>query len=188
MSKNCVIEIEKTALSGVVIVKNKVFGDERGFFMETFNQQRFESVGLPTHFVQDNHSRSSKGVLRGLHYQYPQWQGKLVRVLSGAILDVAVDIRPDSKTYGDWVSVELNDENRYQLYIPPGFAHGFATLSDTADVAYKCTTAYKPEDDAGILWNDPDIGVEWPLDIIGEPQVSEKDANAPRLADIKLTS
>ena len=179
------IEICKTPLSGVVIVKNKVFGDERGFFMETYNQQHFDSAGLPRNFVQDNHSRSTKGVVRGLHYQYPQWQGKLVRTLSGAIFDVAVDIRPDSTTYGQWFGMELNDENRLQLYIPPGFAHGFATLSETADVAYKCTSLYKAEDDAGIAWDDPDIGVEWPVD---SPIVSEKDANAPRLSQIQISA
>lgn len=175
------IEVTKTPLSGVVIIKTRVFGDERGFFMETFNQQQFEQAGLPSNFVQDNHSRSSKGVLRGLHYQLPQWQGKLVRALSGAIFDVAVDIRPDSRTFGRWFGLELNDENRLQLYIPPGFAHGFATLSDTADVAYKCTSLYKAEDDAGIAWNDPDVGIKWP---ISEPLVSEKDAAAPRLSEV----
>ena len=179
------IEIEKTPLSGVVIVKNRVFGDDRGFFMETYNQKRFDSVGLPSSFVQDNHSRSTKGVVRGLHYQFPQWQGKLVRVLSGAIYDVAVDIRPDSTTYGQWYGVELNDENHLQLYIPPGFAHGFATLSDSADVTYKCTSLYKAEDDAGIAWNDSDIGVDWPVD---DPIVSDKDANAPRLSQIQITA
>jgi dTDP-4-dehydrorhamnose 3,5-epimerase len=180
-----VIEVTKTPLSGVVIVKPRVFGDERGFFMETYNQQRFESVSLPSNFVQDNHSRSSKGVLRGLHYQFPQWQGKLVRVLSGAIFDVAVDIRSDSRTFGKWYGLELSDENRLQLYAPPGFAHGFATLSDTADVEYKCTSLYKPEDDAGIVWNDPEIGIEWP---ISDPLVSEKDAAAPRLSQINHSS
>jgi len=176
-----VIEVSKTPLSGVVVVKTRVFGDARGFFMETFHQQRFESVGLPSNFVQDNQSRSSKGVLRGLHYQFPQWQGKLVRVLSGAIFDVAVDIRPDSRTFSQWYGLELNDENRLQLYIPPGFAHGFATLSDLADVAYKCTSLYKPEDEVSLIWNDPDIGIEWPID---KPLVSEKDAAAPRLSEI----
>ena len=119
--------------------------------------------------------------MRGLHYQFPQWQGKLVRVLSGAIFDVVVDIRPDSRTFGQWYGLELNDENRLQLYVPPGFAHGFVTLSDTADVAYKCTRLYKPEDEGCLIWNDPEIGIDWPLD---EPLVSEKDAAAPRLADI----
>lgn len=153
--------------------------------METYNRERFESVGLPSDFVQDNHSRSSKGVLRGLHYQFPQWQGKLVRVLSGAIFDVAVDVRPDSRTFGQWFGIELNDENRWQLYIPPGFAHGFSTLSDIADVSYKCTSLYKPEDEVGIIWNDPDIGVQWQ---VNDPIVSEKDAAAPTLAALKLTA
>ena len=179
------IEVSKTPLSGVVIVKPKVFGDQRGFFMETYNKQAFEDVGLPTNFVQDNHSRSRKGVLRGLHYQYPQWQGKLVRVLSGAIFDVAVDVRPDSPTFGQWYGLELNDENRWQLYIPPGFAHGFSTLSDSADVAYKCTSLYKPEDEVGIIWNDPDIGIDWHID---DPIVSEKDAAALPLAEINTAS
>ena len=165
------------------MVKNRVFGDERGFFMETFNQQRYEALGLPGNFVQDNHSRSTKGVVRGLHYQYPQWQGKLVRAISGAIFDVAVDIRRDSNTFGQWFGIELNDDNKLQLYIPPGFAHGFATLSDTADVSYKCTSLYKPEDDAGIRWNDPDIDVEWPVET---PLVSDKDAAAPALKDLNL--
>ena len=177
------IEIEKTPLSGVVIVKNRVFEDERGFFMETYNKQRFENVGLPGTLVQDNHSRSTKGVVRGLHYQFPQWQGKLVRALSGAIFDVAVDIRPDSPTRGQWFGLELSEENRLQLYIPPGFAHGFATLTDVADVSYKCTSLYKHQDDAGIAWNDPDIGVEWP---VSDPIVSDKDVNAPKLSDITI--
>ncbi len=168
-----------------MIVKNRIFEDERGFFMETYNKYRFESVGLPGDFVQDNHSRSTKGVIRGLHYQYPQWQGKLVRALRGVIYDVAVDIRPDSTTRGQWFGIELSDENRIQLYVPPGFAHGFATLSDVAEIAYKCTTAYKAEDDAGISWNDPDIGVQWPVD---DPIISEKDAAAPQLRDIVITS
>ena len=177
------IEVTKTPLSGVVIVRNRIFGDARGFFMETYHQKHFERAGLPTNFVQDNHSRSAKGVLRGLHFQYPQWQGKLVRALSGAIFDVAVDIRPDSTTFGQWYGLELNDENRLQLYIPPGFAHGFSTLSDLADVSYKCTALYKLEDEVGIAWDDPDIGIDWR---VSNPIVSEKDARAPRLAEIKL--
>jgi dTDP-4-dehydrorhamnose 3,5-epimerase len=179
------IEITKTPLAGVMIVKNRVFEDSRGFFMETYNKNRFESVGLPGDFVQDNHSRSTKGVIRGLHYQYPQWQGKLVRALRGSIYDVAVDVRPDSATRGQWFGIELNDENRLQLYVPPGFAHGFATLSDVAEISYKCTAAYKPEDDFGIVWNDPDIGVEWPVD---NPIVSDKDAAAPYFRDIVVSS
>ena len=166
-------------------MKSRVFGDERGFFMETFNQQDFEQAGLPGNFVQDNHSRSSKGVLRGLHYQFPQWQGKLVRAMSGAIFDVAVDIRKGSETFGQWYGIELNEDNKLQLYIPPGFAHGFATLSDIADVNYKCTTQYKAEDDANIFWNDPDIGIDWPID---SPIISDKDAAAPSLKSLDLGS
>lgn len=179
------IEITKTPLAGVVIVKNRVFADERGFFMETYNKNHFEAVGLPGNFVQDNHSQSTKGVLRGLHYQYPQWQGKLVRALKGAIYDVAVDIRPDSATRGQWFGIELNAVNRLQLYVPPGFAHGFVTLSTLAEIAYKCTSVYKAEDDAGIAWNDPDIAIQWPIDA---PIVSEKDALAPNLRAVVIGS
>ncbi len=166
-------------------MENRVFEDERGFFMETYNKNRFESVGLPGDFVQDNHSRSTKNVIRGLHYQYPLWQGKLVRTLKGAIFDVAVDIRPDSVTRGQWFGIELTETNKLQLYIPPGFAHGFATLSDVAEVSYKCTAQYKAQDDAGIFWNDPDIAIEWP---VSNAIVSEKDANAPLLRDIRISS
>ncbi len=179
------IEITKTKLSGVVVVKNRVFEDERGFFMETYNKDNFEAVGLPGNFVQDNHSQSTKGVVRGLHYQYPQWQGKLVRALRGSIFDVAVDLRPDSATRGEWFGLELSEDNHLQLYIPPGFAHGFATLSEVADISYKCTSAYKAQDDAGVFWNDPEIGIEWPVD---EPIVSEKDRNAPLLRDVVISS
>lgn len=178
------ITITKTELPGVIILKNREFIDDRGFFMETFNQQRFAELGLQATFVQDNQSRSSKNVIRGLHYQFPQWQGKLMRVLRGAIYDVAVDIRPDSPTFKKWVGVELNDENRLQLYIPPGFAHGFATLSDIADISYKCTTSYNAQDDAGILWNDPEIGINWPID---QPLISEKDAKAPKLSALEMS-
>lgn len=151
--------------------------------METFNQLVFSEARLPDEFVQDNHSRSTKGVLRGLHYQYPQWQGKLVRVLYGEIFDVAVDIRRDSPNYGEWVGEYLNAGNKQQLYVPPGYAHGFCVMSDTADVVYKCTTLYKPEDDAGIRWNDPEVNVEWPLT---DPIVSEKDSTAPLLSEVHI--
>ena len=149
--------------------------------METFNRASFSQHNLPDVFVQDNHSRSSRGVLRGLHYQYPQWQGKLVRVVSGEIFDVAVDIRPDSPDYGKWVGVYLNSKEHNQLYIPPGFAHGFCVVSDLADVVYKCTSLYKPSDDGAIRWDDEDIGIEWP---IAEPLVSQKDQAAPLLKNI----
>ena len=177
------MQVQKSILPGVVIVTPKVFRDGRGFFMETFNQSEYSHHGLPDEFVQDNHSRSSKGVIRGLHYQYPLWQGKLVRVINGEIFDVAVDIRRDSPTFSKWFGIYLNAENFQQLYIPPGYAHGFCVVSETADVVYKCTTTYRPRDDAGIRWNDPDIAVDWP---VSDPVVSEKDQSAPLLADVHI--
>jgi len=174
------MKVETTPLEGVLLITPEVFGDDRGFFMETYNAAKTASKGLPKIFVQDNHSRSKKGVLRGMHYQYPQWQGKLVRALFGEIFDVAVDIRADSPTYGEWFGVYLNHENKQQLYVPPGFAHGFCVTSDTADIAYKCTSDYQPAQDVGIRWNDPDIGINWPID---EPLLSKKDAKAPLLKD-----
>lgn len=161
----------------------RVFEDDRGFFMESYNQSSFAENGLPDEFNQDNHFRSAKGVLRGLHYQYPQWQGKLVRVISGEIFDVAVDIRKDSPHYGEWIGVTLSSTNFQQLYIPPGYAHGFCVVSEVAEVVYKCTTVYKPQDDAGIRWNDPDIGIQWPIE---NPLVSEKDQNAPLLSETHI--
>lgn len=177
------MKVEKTNLPGVVIVTPKVHGDERGFFMETFNQATFGNLGLPDSFVQDNHSRSSYGVLRGLHFQYPQWQGKLVRVLNGEVFDVAVDVRADSPSFGQWVGVTLSAENKQQLYIPSGYAHGFCVTSDMADVVYKCTSLYKPDDDVGIRWDDPDVNVEWPIE---NPVVSAKDQAAGRLRDLHI--
>ena len=174
------MKVETTPLEGVLLITPQVFGDDRGFFMETFNATKTADQGLPELFVQDNHSRSSKGVLRGLHYQYPQWQGKLVRTIAGEIFDVAVDIRQDSPTFGQWFGAYLNDENKQQLYVPPGFAHGFCVTSDIADVAYKCTSDYQPEQDVGIHWNDPDIAIDWPIQ---EPLISAKDAKAPLLKD-----
>lgn len=165
----------------VVIVEPKIFGDPRGFFMETYKHSDFVRAGIAEHFVQDNHSRSSGGVLRGLHYQIaPHAQGKLVRCLRGAVYDVAVDIRKNSPTFGSWVEVELSEENGLMLYVPPGFAHGFLVLSDSADVLYKCTAEYCPEDDRGIIWNDPDLNIHWP---INTPSLSEKDSRHPRLRD-----
>lgn len=172
------MDFERTSLDGVVIVTPKIFGDDRGFFMETYNVKDFVSAGIPESFIQDNHSRSLYGVLRGLHYQYPNWQGKLVRALRGEVYDVAVDIRSGSPTFGQWIGVTLSEENKQQIYVPPGFAHGFCVTSDTADVAYKCTTTYRPEEEVSILWNDPDIGIEWPVD---NPSLSEKDANGHSL-------
>ncbi len=168
----------KTKLEGMTIVDSTVFGDERGFFMETFSEAEFGEAGLPTVFVQDNHSKSSKGVLRGLHFQVNKPQGKLVRVVSGEVFDVGVDIRPDSATYGQWVGVLLSAENKRQLYVPEGFAHGFLVLSDYAEFVYKCTNLYDPTDEGGIIYNDKDIAIDWPkLDI--EYKLSEKDKNQP---------
>ena len=180
-----IMKVEQTKLDGVLLVTPNVFGDDRGFFMETYNQQKAQELGLPIKFVQDNHSKSSKGVLRGLHYQNPQWQGKLVRVIQGEIFDVAVDIRQKSPSFGEWVGVYLNEENKQQLYVPEGFAHGFVVTSETAEVIYKCTSLYAPEQEGSILWNDPEIGIEWPIEA---PQLSEKDKNATRLNDIPKMS
>jgi len=177
------MQAENTPLPGVKLLIPRVFGDDRGFFMETFNRRTAMEIGIPTEFVQDNHSYSPRGVLRGLHYQYPTWQGKLVRVVEGEIFDVAVDIRRDSPTYGQWHGVHLSGENKHQLYVPEGFAHGFCVTSEAAHVLYKCTTLYAPDEDAGILWNDPDIGIQWPVD---SPILSDKDRAAPRLKDIQL--
>jgi len=178
-----VIEVEQTKLDGVIIIEPRVFQDERGFFMETFNATDAASAGLPTVYVQDNQSRSSRGVLRGLHYQYPQWQGKLIRVVSGEIFDIAVDIRKGSPTYGEWLGVHLSAANKKQLYVPGGFAHGFAVLSSTADVIYKCTTLYEPNQDCCLMWNDPDIGIEWP---VSDPIVSDKDKKGQRFRDLRI--
>lgn len=175
------MQVEPTALQGVLLVTPQVFGDDRGFFMETYNKGRAAELGLPTEFVQDNHSKSSKGVLRGLHYQSPQWQGKLIRVIQGEIFDVAVDIRAGSPTFGHWVGYTLNSENKQQLYVPEGFAHGFVVTSDTAEVVYKCTELYAPEQEGSLLWNDPDVGIKWPVDA---PLLSAKDKMGQRLVDL----
>jgi len=151
-----------TSIPGPLIIEPDVFGDSRGFFMETWHAKKYAEHGLDVSFVQDNHSRSSEGVLRGLHYQLRQPQGKLVRVVSGAVFDVAVDIRKGSPAFGRWVGVELTAENHRQFYVPPGFAHGFCVISERADLVYKCTDYYAPDDEYGILWSDPDIGIDWP--------------------------
>lgn len=179
------MKIIETALPGVLIIEPKVFGDARGFFLESWNQQSFTDAGLAMTFVQDNHSRSARGVLRGLHYQLENPQGKLVRVTQGAVYDVAVDIRRSSPHFGKWVGVELSDDNCRMLWIPPGFAHGFLVLSDTADFLYKCTTLYHPASDRGIRWDDPDIGIMWPDTRIA-PQLSGKDAAAPHLPHAEI--
>ncbi len=178
------IEVKKTEIEGVCIIEPKVFGDERGYFMETYNEIDFKNAGLNYSFVQDNQSKSKKGVLRGLHFQKTYPQAKLVRVLDGEVFDVAVDLRKDSKTYGKWVGVVLSGENKKQFMIPRGFAHGFVVLSETATFAYKCDEFYHPEDEGGIMWNDPDIGIEWPYE--GEPLLSEKDKNHPSLKESKI--
>ena len=169
------MKVTATALPGVLILEPKVFGDARGFFFESFNQRAFnEATGLQVNFVQDNHSRSGKGVLRGLHYQIQQPQGKLVRVVRGAVFDVAVDIRKASPNFGRWVGIELTEENHRQLWVPPGFAHGFLVTTDSADFLYKSTDYYAPEFERCIAWDDPKIGVRWPLEGV-EPQLSIKD-------------
>lgn len=165
----------RLAIPDVVLIEPKVFGDERGFFFESFNHQQFEeAIGRPVKFVQDNHSRSSKGVLRGLHYQIQNPQGKLVRVVSGEVFDVAVDVRRSSPTFGKWVGALLTAENKHQLWVPEGFAHGFAVLSDGAEFLYKTTDYYSPEHERCIAWNDPSLGIDWPL--TGTPTLSSKDA------------
>ncbi len=170
-------KIVKSEIEGVFTVEPTVFGDERGYFMETYNENDFKEEGIDLTFVQDNQSKSSKGVLRGLHFQYTQPQGKLVRVIKGEVFDVGVDLRKESKTYGKWIGEILSEENKKQLFIPKGFAHGFLVLSDEAEFVYKCTDFYNGEDEGGIQWNDPDIGIEWPLGDLSEDDIllSEKD-------------
>jgi dTDP-4-dehydrorhamnose 3,5-epimerase len=177
--------VTETSLPGVKLIEPRVFGDDRGFFLESWNQARFAAAGLDLDFVQDNHSRSARGVLRGLHYQLGSPQGKLVRVTAGAVFDVAVDIRRSSPAFGQWVGVELSDANKRMLWVPPGFAHGFLVLSDSADFLYKCTELYDAPDDRGIRWDDPAIGIRWP-DTGMTPQLSGKDATAPLLADAEV--
>lgn len=174
----------KTDIEGVYIIEPKVFGDSRGYFMETYNKNDFDAAGLKYDFVQDNQSKSHKGVLRGLHFQKNHPQAKLVRVVSGEVFDVAVDLRKDSKTYGKWVGVILSAENKKQFMIPRGFAHGFVVLSDTAEFVYKCDEFYHPEDEGGILWNDPSIGIVWPYE--GEVELSAKDKLHPAFKDAHI--
>lgn len=166
------MKVTETALPGVLIIEPSVFGDQRGFFLETFQIERYREVGIDLPFMQDNHSRSQRGVLRGLHFQRTRPQGKLVSVSRGAVFDVAVDIDAKSPTCGQYVGVELNDENHRQLWIPPGYAHGFCVLSEIADFQYKCTDLYFPEDEAGLLWNDPEVNIPWPVET---PRLSAKD-------------
>jgi dTDP-4-dehydrorhamnose 3,5-epimerase len=180
------METIKTVIPGVLIFKPKVFDDERGFFMETYRHSWFSEEGVDTTFVQDNHSASVKGVLRGLHYQLQQPQGKLVRVISGEVYDVAVDLRKDSPTFGQHIATLLTAENKLVFWVPPGFAHGFLVLSENAEFVYTCTSHYAPEDEHIILWDDPELGIPWPLDDIGEPILSEKDRNALLLTEAIL--
>lgn len=177
-----------TNLPEVLLIEPKVFGDARGFFMESWNRKTFAGLGLDLDFVQDNHSRSARGVLRGLHYQLKQPQGKLVRVTSGAVYDVAVDLRRGSPRFGQWTGHELSAENRHMLWVPPGFGHGFLVLSESADFLYKTTEYYAPEHERCVLWNDPAIGIDWPLAGIpgGQPALSAKDQVGSRLEDAEV--
>lgn len=176
--------VHATTLKDCVIIEPRMFGDNRGFFFETFSKQRYlEEAGIALEFVQDNHSRSAKGVLRGLHFQKTKPQGKLVRVVRGCVFDVAVDIRPKSVTFGQWISVELSEQNKKQLWVPPGFAHGFTALSNDTELEYKCTAYYDPEDEDSILWSDPELSILWP---VTKPILSAKDADAGLLKDLQL--
>tara|TARA_B100000795_G_scaffold244709_1_gene209382 strand:+ start:324 stop:860 length:537 start_codon:yes stop_codon:yes gene_type:complete len=178
------VNIVKTSLNDCVIIAPKVFADDRGFFMETFHASRYADLtGISLPFVQDNHSHSLRGVLRGLHFQKKKPQGKLVRVVKGEIYDVAVDIRKDSSTFGQWEGVILSEKNKKQFWVPPGFAHGFLVLSDVADFEYKCTDYYDPSDEGSILWNDPDLNIDWPMK---NPVLSDKDKNANKLVNLKV--
>ena len=168
-------------LDGLLVIEPRVFGDSRGFFMETWNRVKYREAGLDVDFVQDNLSLSRRGIVRGLHFQNPNPQGKLVQVLAGEVYDVAVDLRRSSPTFGRWQAIVLSNENQRQFYVPPGFAHGFAVLSETALFHYKCTAPYAPADERTLLWNDPDLGVPWP---VAEPVLSEKDARGVRLKDL----
>ncbi len=175
------MNVLETRLPGVLVIEPKVFGDARGFFMESWNGKRYEKAGIPNHFVQDNLSFSAHGVLRGLHFQSPQAQGKLVSVLRGEVFDVAVDIRVGSPTFGEWTGVTLSAENKRQFWVPPGFAHGFVVTGEDALFVYKCTEYYAPEYDGSVLWNDPEIRIEWPIE---NPTLSEKDRAAPPLGEM----
>ena len=178
------MKVQSTQIPGVLIVEPTVFGDDRGFFLESFNEREMRNIGIDAHFVQDNHSRSGLNVLRGLHYQISQPQGKLVRVVSGKVYDVAVDVRRDSQAFGKWVGVELSAENKRMLWMPPGLAHGFVVLSESADFLYKATDYYAQEFERTILWNDPDLAIEWPL--AGQPILSSKDAAAKTFREAEV--
>jgi dTDP-4-dehydrorhamnose 3,5-epimerase len=174
------MKINTTPIDGLLVLEPDVYRDERGFFLETFHEQKYESFGIESNFVQDNLSFSSKGILRGLHFQYRHPQAKLVQALSGEVFDVAVDIRPGSPTFGKWFGIRLSQDNLYQMFIPEGFAHGYCVVSETTLFAYKCTDFYSPSDEGGLLWSDPDIGIEWP---VSDPVLSQKDSRLPRLSE-----
>ncbi len=178
------MEVTRFDISGPLLIQPRVFKDARGFFLETYQQQRYQEAGITEVFVQDNWSRSRRGTLRGLHYQIGRPQGKLVFVLQGEIFDVAVDLRKNSPTFKQWIGIRLSADSHQQFYIPPGFAHGFYVLSETADVFYKCTDFYAPECERTLLWNDPDVGIEWPLE--GEPILSEKDQHGTPLSQAEV--
>lgn len=175
------MNVIKTALPGVLIIEPNIFGDQRGFFVETYSAKRYKTAGITLDFVQDNHSRSTRGVLRGLHFQLNHPQGKLVRVVSGSVFDVALDIRVGSPTFGKAIWIELSEYNKRQFYVPPGFAHGFVVTSEFADFEYKCTDYYHPDDEGSVLWSDSALDIPWPIE---NPELSAKDALAKRLADI----
>jgi dTDP-4-dehydrorhamnose 3,5-epimerase len=175
------MKVTETRLAGVLIIEPKVFGDSRGFFKETFQAERYREAGIEYTFVQDNYSRSQKGVLRGLHYQITKPQGKLVSCPKGAVFDVAIDVDPISATFGQYVGIELTEDNNRQFWVPPGYAHGFCVLTDTADFQYKCTDYYDPSDEGGLIWNDPDVAIDWPID---QPLLSDKDSKLPTLKEL----
>lgn len=176
------MKVKKTNIEGVIIIEPEVFGDERGFFYETYQKKRYADIGLNVEFVQDNRSKSTIGVLRGLHFQKQNPQGKLVTVTQGSVYDVAVDLRPKSPTFGHYEAIILSAENKLQFYVPEGFAHGFCVLSETAEFEYKCTHYYDPADESGLLWNDPEINIPWP---VSTPILSDKDKEQPLLSDVK---
>ncbi|GAA0266949.1 dTDP-4-dehydrorhamnose 3,5-epimerase [Alteraurantiacibacter aestuarii] len=178
------MKIIRTAIEDLLIIEPPVFGDERGFFLESWNAQKFADAGLDLTFVQDNHSRSQKGVLRGMHFQNPGPQGKLVRVVAGAVYDVAVDLRRSSPTFGQWVGVELSAANKRMFWVPEGFGHGFLTLEDNTDFLYKCTAPYAPQNEHSLAWDDPEVGIEWPLGS-SRPQLSAKDQQGQSLSQIE---
>lgn len=177
------MEFVPTRIPDVVLIKPKVFGDARGFFAETWQAEKFAAAGLPMKFVQDNHSHSGQWIVRGLHFQVPQPQGKLVRVSRGAVFDVVVDVRADSPTRGQWVGAELSDSNHHMLWVPEGFAHGFLTLTESVDFIYKCTDYYAPQHERVILWNDPEVGIQWPLPPGVQPQLSARDLQGKRFSE-----